>query len=269
MEFLQNLLGLDAGLTVWTVLKIVAIVAPMMGAVAEQYAEYDEFLGGSDPASVVHMCGSGVTACHNLLAMEAAGLDGARLYAGSWSEWCADPARFLAQGDGLVEEWNQAQTRRQTLLENETRLQAALAAAGTSTSSAPSPPAVSFRRWPISSRLPLENSIPASGLRSFATSAPTTSIAGSAWASATASSSEWTTVQPGMSSACRVRTTFVRPGSGRPSERKVLRPITTGWPVVTALKCRRSSEMCHSRAFLSPITPFSATATMMLTIYIY
>jgi thiosulfate/3-mercaptopyruvate sulfurtransferase len=42
---------------------------------------------------VVHQCGSGVTACHNLLAMTVAGLHGSRLYAGSWSEWCSDPSR--------------------------------------------------------------------------------------------------------------------------------------------------------------------------------
>jgi hypothetical protein len=44
------------------------------------------------------MCGSGVTACHNLLALEVAGLPGARLYAGSWSEWIRDPARPVARG---------------------------------------------------------------------------------------------------------------------------------------------------------------------------
>ena len=61
---------------------------------AEQLrAEFDAVLGATDPASVVNQCGSGVTACHNLLAMEIAGLPGARLYPGSWSEWCADPAR--------------------------------------------------------------------------------------------------------------------------------------------------------------------------------
>jgi thiosulfate/3-mercaptopyruvate sulfurtransferase len=47
---------------------------------------------------IVHQCGSGVTACHNLLAMEAAGLHGAALYPGSWSEWSADPARPVAKG---------------------------------------------------------------------------------------------------------------------------------------------------------------------------
>jgi len=51
-----------------------------------------------DPARVVHQCGSGVTACHNLLAMEHAGLVGSALYPGSWSEWCADPARPIARG---------------------------------------------------------------------------------------------------------------------------------------------------------------------------
>jgi thiosulfate/3-mercaptopyruvate sulfurtransferase len=51
-----------------------------------------------DPVACVHQCGSGVTACHNLLAMEHAGLGGSVLYPGSWSEWCADPARPVARG---------------------------------------------------------------------------------------------------------------------------------------------------------------------------
>jgi thiosulfate/3-mercaptopyruvate sulfurtransferase len=49
---------------------------------------------------VVHMCGSGVTACHNLLAMEYAGLCGSRLYAPSWSGWVSDPSRAVATGEG-------------------------------------------------------------------------------------------------------------------------------------------------------------------------
>lgn len=51
-----------------------------------------------DATQAIMQCGSGVTACHNLLALEVAGLHGAALYPGSWSEWCADAARPLAQG---------------------------------------------------------------------------------------------------------------------------------------------------------------------------
>ena len=51
-----------------------------------------------DPAAAIMQCGSGVTACHNLLALEVAGMPGAALYPGSWSEWCADPARPVATG---------------------------------------------------------------------------------------------------------------------------------------------------------------------------
>ncbi|MDQ6646243.1 MAG: sulfurtransferase [Pseudomonadota bacterium] len=56
-------------------------------------------LGDIAPTQVVHMCGSGVTACHNLLAMEHAGLHGSRLYAPSWSGWVSDPTRPVATGD--------------------------------------------------------------------------------------------------------------------------------------------------------------------------
>jgi thiosulfate/3-mercaptopyruvate sulfurtransferase len=61
--------------------------------------EFGALLGGRPPTDVVHYCGSGVSACHNLLAMAHAGLDGTRLYSGSWSEWCADPNRPTARGD--------------------------------------------------------------------------------------------------------------------------------------------------------------------------
>ncbi len=65
----------------------------------ELRAEFDAILGGRDPRQVVQYCGSGVTACHNVLAMEIAGLRGSPLYVGSWSEWCIDPARPCAVGE--------------------------------------------------------------------------------------------------------------------------------------------------------------------------
>ncbi len=60
--------------------------------------EFEQLLGTTRPDEVVHQCGSGVTACVNLLAMEHAGLVGSKLYAGSWSEWISDPARPIARG---------------------------------------------------------------------------------------------------------------------------------------------------------------------------
>lgn len=60
------------------------------------YQNFVDLLGTTKTAEVIHQCGSGVTACHNLLAMEIAGLKGSRLYAGSWSEWCSDPNRPVA-----------------------------------------------------------------------------------------------------------------------------------------------------------------------------
>lgn len=61
-------------------------------------AEFSALLGAHAPADVVHMCGSGVTACHNLLAMERAGMPGSRVFAPSWSGWSSDPARPVATG---------------------------------------------------------------------------------------------------------------------------------------------------------------------------
>jgi thiosulfate/3-mercaptopyruvate sulfurtransferase len=65
---------------------------------AQLQAEFVALLGAETPENTVHQCGSGVTACHNLLAMAQAGLPGSLLYAGSWSEWSADPARPVARG---------------------------------------------------------------------------------------------------------------------------------------------------------------------------
>ncbi|HYN12172.1 MAG TPA: sulfurtransferase [Burkholderiales bacterium] len=65
---------------------------------AELKKDFETMLGGRSPSEIVHYCGSGVAACHNLLAMEVAGLPGGKLYAGSWSEWIADPARPRERG---------------------------------------------------------------------------------------------------------------------------------------------------------------------------
>ncbi|MGI8561732.1 MAG: sulfurtransferase [Luteimonas sp.] len=62
-------------------------------------AEFRDLLAGRAPDQLVAMCGSGVTACHHLLAMEHAGLSGAKLFTGSWSGWIEDPARPIAAGD--------------------------------------------------------------------------------------------------------------------------------------------------------------------------
>ncbi len=63
-------------------------------------SEFEALLVDTPPSAVVHQCGSGVTACHNVLAMSVAALRGSRLYPGSWSEWiAADPERPVARGD--------------------------------------------------------------------------------------------------------------------------------------------------------------------------
>ncbi len=65
---------------------------------AQLRAEFEQLLQGRDPATVVHQCGSGVSAVPNLLAMELAGLGTTGLFAGSWSQWCSDPRRPVERG---------------------------------------------------------------------------------------------------------------------------------------------------------------------------
>ncbi|GAB2480761.1 sulfurtransferase [Comamonas humi] len=65
---------------------------------AELRGEFDQLLAGRDAASVVHQCGSGVSALPNLIAMEIAGYAPTALFAGSWSEWCSDPGRPVEKG---------------------------------------------------------------------------------------------------------------------------------------------------------------------------
>jgi thiosulfate/3-mercaptopyruvate sulfurtransferase len=69
---------------------------------AELRDSFAKTLGPVAPSAAITMCGSGVTACHLLLAMEHAGLPGARLYVGSWSEWSRDPSRPVARGNAAA-----------------------------------------------------------------------------------------------------------------------------------------------------------------------
>jgi thiosulfate/3-mercaptopyruvate sulfurtransferase len=64
----------------------------------ELHQRWERTLAGQPATRALAMCGSGVSACHNLLALEVAGLPGARLYAGSWSEWIRDPTHAVARG---------------------------------------------------------------------------------------------------------------------------------------------------------------------------
>jgi thiosulfate/3-mercaptopyruvate sulfurtransferase len=75
----------------------------VMRSPEELRRQFAETLGGRPPEQAVMYCGSGVTACHNLLAMEVAGLRGTRLYAGSWSEWSSDPGRPVETGPPQVQ----------------------------------------------------------------------------------------------------------------------------------------------------------------------
>lgn len=72
----------------------------LMRPAAELRQRLDEAIGGVEADHVVCYCGSGVTACHTLLALEHAGFHGARLYPGSWSEWSSDPTRPIAAREG-------------------------------------------------------------------------------------------------------------------------------------------------------------------------
>ncbi len=63
----------------------------------ELRAAFKPLIGSTSAEKIIHQCGSGITACHNLLAMEVAGIKGTRLYSGSWSEWIADPSRPVAK----------------------------------------------------------------------------------------------------------------------------------------------------------------------------
>ena len=75
------------------------LAAAVVGrALVQLQAELRPLLGGRAPREAIMMCGSGVTACHLLLALEHAGLGGARVYAGSWSGWISDPSRPVARG---------------------------------------------------------------------------------------------------------------------------------------------------------------------------
>ena len=65
---------------------------------AQLKAEFLSLLGARDPSTVVHYCGSGVSALTNLIAMEIAGLGRTALYAGSWSDWCRNPQRPVGKG---------------------------------------------------------------------------------------------------------------------------------------------------------------------------
>jgi len=69
-----------------------------MRGVDDLRGAFGKTLGTTPSVQVVHQCGSGVTACANIFAMEYAGYKGSKLFAGSWSEWVSDPARPVAKG---------------------------------------------------------------------------------------------------------------------------------------------------------------------------
>jgi thiosulfate/3-mercaptopyruvate sulfurtransferase len=67
----------------------------------ELAGEFREVLGDGSPEHTINYCGSGVTACHNVLALELAGMPGTKLYPGSWSEWSSHPSRPLERADPI------------------------------------------------------------------------------------------------------------------------------------------------------------------------
>ena len=101
-EPLDNVAGHIPGSCNWSFEENLDLGGTLLPA-EELRAAYLKLLGGLPPERIIHTCGSGVTACHNILAMEAAGLSGSRLYPGSWSEWITDPARPVETGEsGLL-----------------------------------------------------------------------------------------------------------------------------------------------------------------------
>ena len=90
----------NAGLQQMSPMNI-AVVSETYVPAEELKEAYLKLMHGLKPNQVIHTCGSGVTACHNMLAMEIAGLHGSKLYAGSWSEWIADPLRPVTTGKGM------------------------------------------------------------------------------------------------------------------------------------------------------------------------
>lgn len=97
-EPLDKIAGHIPGSVNWTFEENIAMDGTYLPA-DELREAYLNLLNGIPPEQVIHSCGSGVTASHNILAMEIAGLPSGKLYPGSWSEWITDPARPVATGD--------------------------------------------------------------------------------------------------------------------------------------------------------------------------
>jgi thiosulfate/3-mercaptopyruvate sulfurtransferase len=97
-EMLDKVAGHIPGSINWTFEENIDFDGTYLSA-DELREAYLELLHDRPPQQVIHTCGSGVTACHNVLAMEIAGLPGSKLYPGSWSEWITDPSRPVATGE--------------------------------------------------------------------------------------------------------------------------------------------------------------------------